>query len=295
MAMLDRYRRRGGFVQLLNLIESSSTQKRENFLGLIAQESKIWEEEIRKRILSFQRILTWNPQYLSEIFTRVQPLTMAIAFFNSPPEEVTSAFSGLSPSLTKKIELLHSELNPSPAEIFTCQVKIIEETRQLIQKSILKLEKVDPELFIHEKIEEVLAEKESNSPFSEIKNQQFNLEKVQTQSETNSISNSQNSAAESEEDLKKVQELSTEFQNAISKKADNDQLLKQLHQEFVGIRGKFERLQHENTSLKKELEGLKAHENKFKEEITFLRKENQTSKTEAQTYKSKLEQIKKIA
>ena len=44
--MIDRYKKKGGFIQLLNLLETSSKAKQDQFLGLISQESKIWESEL---------------------------------------------------------------------------------------------------------------------------------------------------------------------------------------------------------------------------------------------------------
>jgi flagellar motor switch protein FliG len=79
MGMLDRYKKKGGFFQLLQLLETSPTTKREQFLTLIAGESPVWEEALRKRILTITRVYSWEGQYLVEIFTRVHPTTLAYA------------------------------------------------------------------------------------------------------------------------------------------------------------------------------------------------------------------------
>lgn len=311
MGMLDRYRRRGGFVQLLNLIESSPPQKRENFLGLISQESKIWETEIRKRILSFDRLIGWNPQYLSEIFTRIQPMNLAVAFHGADPAKTKHAFAGLSPTLLKKLELVNSERQPSPAEIFTCQVKILEEARQLIQKGILKLDKVDPELFIHDKIEEIIAEKEtqqqgelgissSSSNDSSLAESKKSADSTQTSTSSIHVVPRNDEKVFTEDDIKKVQELSSSLQNHQSsdsreRKTDSELFLKQIQQELSGIKNKIERLQNENSALKKDLEAAKSYETKIKEELSLIKKENQSLKIELSNSKSKLDQIRKIA
>ena len=317
MGMLDRYRRRGGFIQLLNLIESSPPQKRENFLGLISQESKVWESEIRKRILSFDRLITWNPQYLSEIFTRIQPMNLAVAFNGINPEKSKTALSGLSPSVIKKIELENSERKPSPPEIFTCQIKVLEEARQLIKKGILKLDKVDPDLFIHEKIEEIIADQEvkqqidnfsssySNPDLSIANNPSegdtLNQSSASTKLSSENLGNSNDhERIFTDEDLKKVQDLSSNLQDRASKtngegKKDNDLFLKQLHQELLGIKNKIERLQKENNLIRRDLESSKQQEQKLKEDQAALKRENQSLKIELSNHKSKLEQIKKIA
>ena len=66
MSMIDRYRKKGGFVQLLNLIETMGKDKQEKFLKMIGDESPNWSVEIRKRLLSIDKILSWNPSYLAE-------------------------------------------------------------------------------------------------------------------------------------------------------------------------------------------------------------------------------------
>lgn len=156
MAMLDRYKKKGGFFQLLQLLETSPITKREQFLGLIAGESPAWEEALRKRILTIDRVYGWDGQYLVEIFSRLPPLTLANALHGMPPEKIESLLGCLPPISKRKITDLLAESNPNAAEKSTCISKILSEVRGFIQQGILKLEKVDPDLNIPENIEEVL-------------------------------------------------------------------------------------------------------------------------------------------
>ena len=39
MSMIDRYKKKGGFLQLLNLLETTGGEKREKFLKMIAEEN----------------------------------------------------------------------------------------------------------------------------------------------------------------------------------------------------------------------------------------------------------------
>ena len=64
MGMLDRYKKKGGFIQLLNLIETTASPKAEKFLKMIGEESPAWEAEIKKKVLSIDRLATWNQSYL---------------------------------------------------------------------------------------------------------------------------------------------------------------------------------------------------------------------------------------
>lgn len=156
MGMLDRYKKKGGFSQLLQLLETSPAAKREQFLGLIAAESPAWEDALRKRILTITRVYSWDGQFLVEIFSRLQPLTLANALHGNPADQTESLLSCLPPISKRKITDLMAESNPTPAEKSTCIAKIISEIRGFISQGILKLEKVDPDLIAPENIEDML-------------------------------------------------------------------------------------------------------------------------------------------
>ena len=68
MSMLSRYKRAGGFVQLLSLIETSGPSKREKFLEIIRGESSSWGEAIERHSLSIDRIFSWPDEVITEIF-----------------------------------------------------------------------------------------------------------------------------------------------------------------------------------------------------------------------------------
>lgn len=154
--MLDRYKKKGGFSQLLQLLETSPIAKREQFLGLIAGESPAWEDALRKRILTVDKVYSWDSQFLVEIFSRVQPLTLANAMHGTPADHVDRLLSCLPPISRRKITDLLAESNPTPAEKSTCISKMLSEVRGFVSQGILRLDKIDPDLMIPENIEEVL-------------------------------------------------------------------------------------------------------------------------------------------
>ena len=88
MAMLDRYKKKGGFVQLLQLIETSPKAKQEQFLSLIASESPAWEEALRKKTITAEKILSWAPEVLAEVVTRLPPLTVSVILHGMASDEV---------------------------------------------------------------------------------------------------------------------------------------------------------------------------------------------------------------
>lgn len=162
MGMLDRYKKKGGFIQLLNLLETSSKAKQEQFLTLISQENVNWEMELKKRVLTVDKIVEWPREPLSEIISRIQPLTLAVALrkFEGPKREEILAV--LSQSDKRKILSLIDETNPNPAEIATCLSKIVVEVRGLVQQGIIKLEKFNPDMAVPENMEELINQKGSS-------------------------------------------------------------------------------------------------------------------------------------
>lgn len=168
MGMLDRYKKKGGFGQLLILIETSGKTKQEQFLSLIAAENLNWEVELKKKMLTIEKILNWPKEPLNEIFTRVQPLTLAVALRHFDAKKKDEILGFLTQSDQRKISLLIDETNPSAAEISTCIGKIVIEVRSLINQGIIKLEKFNPDLAIPENFEDILNSKSFESPPTQV-------------------------------------------------------------------------------------------------------------------------------
>ena len=161
MGMLDRYKKKGGFSQLLTLIETSGGKKQEQFLGLISQESPAWEQELKRKTLTVERIFTWPQDVMSEVLSRLQPLTLCVCLLGRAQNDVDRILTPLPPITKRKLLDQMSELNPSPAEKATCEMKLITEVRAIAASGYIKFEKFDAELFIEENIEEKLNNSES--------------------------------------------------------------------------------------------------------------------------------------
>lgn len=161
MGMLDRYKKKSGFTQLLNLIETSGGKKQEQFLGLIAQESPAWEQELKKKMLTVDRVFGWPLDVMSEVLSRLQPLTLSVSLWGRPTEQIDKILSPLPPITKKKLLEQIAELKPNPAEKITCEMKLISEVRAIVASGYIKFEKFDVELFIEDNIEERLNSSDS--------------------------------------------------------------------------------------------------------------------------------------
>lgn len=155
MGMLDRYRKKGGFVQLLNLLETTEKTKKEKFLAMIQEESAAWHQELLKKMISLDRVKSWSQENLMEILPRIPFQQVGIAIFNFQPEAKEKFLKALGND-RRKVEEMWKESVPNPAEISTCQNKILTEVRKMAQEGHLKLDLVDPELAIPDNIEEHL-------------------------------------------------------------------------------------------------------------------------------------------
>ncbi len=161
MGMLDRYKKKSGFAQLLTLIETSVGKKQEQFLGLINQESPAWERELRKKILTVDRVFTWPQDIIYETLSRLQPLTLCVSLHGRAVEDVDRILAPLPPITKRKLINQILELNPSPAEKVTCEMKLITEVRAIAASGYIKFEKFDADLFIEDNIEERLNNSDS--------------------------------------------------------------------------------------------------------------------------------------
>jgi hypothetical protein len=156
MGLLERYKKSGGFVQLLCLLETCTPQKREKFLSMIKEENPTWETALRPRILSVDRIFTWSPVVLTEILTRMQVINIAV-MMSGFDENRQGQMSGiLNFSQHKQVKTLLENKKFTLAEVNISIEKFLTEARSLISQGIIKLEKIDPELEVPFDIEDKL-------------------------------------------------------------------------------------------------------------------------------------------
>ncbi len=156
MGTLDRYQKTGGFMQLLQLIETCGPAKKEKFLSMVREEDPRWSEAIQKKMLTMERIMSFSDEVISEIAGGLQDLTIAIAFHGFKPEERQRFYRTFSFSQRRKIDDLFEVNHPSPADISAAFIKIITEVRKLIHDGALRADKVDPEVFVEDAIEDAL-------------------------------------------------------------------------------------------------------------------------------------------
>lgn len=164
MSMLDRYKKPGGFVQLLALVETCGQAKQEKFLDIIGKEDAHWAEAIRTKMLTLDRIYSWKDEQLAEIFGTLQDLTVAVALYAAEESLRTRINGYFSHGRKRKIDDLFGTNKPSAPEIAATHMKIIESVRRMEQDGFLRFEKFDAELEVYEDIEDQLAKAAARAP-----------------------------------------------------------------------------------------------------------------------------------
>ena len=158
MGMLSRYQRPGGFIQLIQLIETCGKQKQDNFLNIIEGEDPRWARAVREKMLTIEKMLNWNDNTIAEVSKGLAVLTLATAMHGLSSEQSSRLLQTHTHAQKRTIDDLFKTNSPSPAEISAAFLKIIEEARAMMLDGRLRAEKFAPELIISENIEELLAQ-----------------------------------------------------------------------------------------------------------------------------------------
>jgi FliG C-terminal domain len=157
MGMIDRYRKPGGFVQLVSLVETCPTSKQEKFMEIIRSEDPRWADLVRTKLLSMDRIYSWKDDVLHEIFGTLQDLTVAVALHAANDSLRPRLMTYFTHGRKRKIEDLFGSQMPSQQEIAATHMKIIETVRKMEQDGSIRFENFDPTMVIDDDIEVMLS------------------------------------------------------------------------------------------------------------------------------------------
>jgi flagellar motor switch protein FliG len=157
--MLGRFRKPGGFQQLLSLMESCDQQKRQNLLQLVGTEDPGWAYLVKAKSLSFERILSWPVDVLMEI-TPYLPDRILVTAYHMAEALSKKNFSdcherwlqSLPVMKAKEIYNLAQSSSINPIEHHATAVKIIQTVRELEAKGQIRFSNFDPALEIDQRI-----------------------------------------------------------------------------------------------------------------------------------------------
>ncbi len=243
MGMLDRYKKTGGFVQLLTLLETSGKQKQQKFLEIIRQEDPRWADALMSKMIDVDRVLTWNESALAEVTGAMLEINIAAVLNALTPEQREKFLSSMGSIKKRKVLDINESSNASPGDINTSVNKMFETIRKLNQEGTLRFDKFDPLLRIDTDIEDKLKQGRSIEGVPEF-GESFG---------TNA--DAAEASKEAKEDLSNAPGLRvvTSLDAKAWSQSNQAKASPELEAELLGLRKRVAALQAENGSLRQEL------------------------------------------
>lgn len=141
--MLNRFRKPGGFIQLLQLIESCDGEKQKNLIKLIASEDPGWASLVKAKQLSYQKVLSWPQPSLALILESIPYRTLLALVAGSQHTQKEVLKSTVSPSLWARLTKDLEETSFEPSEHKVAQLKLLSVVREMEQEGKIKLASID--------------------------------------------------------------------------------------------------------------------------------------------------------
>jgi FliG C-terminal domain len=223
MSMVDRYKKSGGFIQLLQVIETCAPKKQEQFMNIISEETPAWSEALRQKMLTFDKIISWTPEVLLEIIANVNSLVFVTALKSLSPEKFNQLCEKFSLQERRNLETQYKDINSDQNQISSCVMKVVSETRALFVSGVLKFDKVDSSLLIPENIESLLTE--------------------------GSVSMANMAVSGGSQDTPSIQSVNTFASGSVD--------FEQLKKKYVDLNQQLNRLKKENVIMRQKLERIK--------------------------------------
>lgn len=146
--MLTRFRKPGGFQQLLALIETCDPIKQKNLLHLVGSEDPGWAHLVRSKCLTLDRVLGWPPEILMEITPYIPDkilLCLISVIRGDQLEKLKAAIPHM--QMRSMMETTNSQVI-TPSEQAASAVKLIQIVRSLEAEGKLKFQTFDPLLVV---------------------------------------------------------------------------------------------------------------------------------------------------
>ncbi len=156
--MLDRYKKTGGFVQLITLLDTCGLQKRDKFLEIIRKEDSRWARVLEAKVIDLNRVLSWSDSALAEVTCVLQEINVVAICTALDESQRARVIATLPHQRRRKLEELLENAHPTPGEVSTSINKLVEAVRKLASDGVLRFDKIDPQLHIDSDIEDRLAD-----------------------------------------------------------------------------------------------------------------------------------------
>jgi hypothetical protein len=156
-SLLSRFRKPGGFTQLLALIETCDPLKQKNLLHLVGNEDPGWAYLVKLKMITLQRVFEWPIETLMEITTHLPDRVLAAAWnlasnYPQGPELQKKWLSSLPAMKSREIKAIVDSTSFTSAELQAASIRIVQTIRELQEKDVLRFSKFDPELEIDKRV-----------------------------------------------------------------------------------------------------------------------------------------------
>jgi len=151
MSMLARYKKPGGFGQLVMLIEGCNLKKQEQLMGLIKKEDEAWHMRIQEKMLTREKLLAAPPEVTNEIFSRVPDKVLTYALHAMTPAQREQILSTFNHFKKKTISESIGGTTPSAADIVAAYLHIFKIVRGLEKDRVVNFDKFYPVVSLTEK------------------------------------------------------------------------------------------------------------------------------------------------
>lgn len=159
MSMLSRFRKPGGFQQLLVLIETCDSAKQKSLLHLVSQEDPGWAHLLKLKTLSFEKILGWPSEILMEITPTLSDQVLAIAYQmavqlseNGKQPYHEKWLRGIPSIKAREIQDIAKSKSFTQSEQNVASIKVIQTVRELESKGQLRFAAFAPLLEIDKRL-----------------------------------------------------------------------------------------------------------------------------------------------
>lgn len=151
MSILARYRKPGGFRQLLQLIETSQPAKQEKLLEVVEKEDPRWAEMIREKKITPEMVLSWKPDQLVVVFEHMIPRHCACLFKTLEPGKINEYIDLFKEEKYRDLKaLIEDESEPIPSEVVAASNHMLETVRYLDEEKKIILRFINPLLDLSE-------------------------------------------------------------------------------------------------------------------------------------------------
>ncbi len=152
MALLTRFKKHGGFIQLWTLIEECSHEKRQSLVQLIFEEDPGWGCLMLKKLLTPSKLLQWPIETLRLILRHAKDEEACTIFCLATPQQQERFLSEFTSERKLFISENEQSLKGNSEALLTAFDSVLKLIKQLENRNLLNRDQVDPSLIIDDRL-----------------------------------------------------------------------------------------------------------------------------------------------